>query len=266
MRVRQCRPLKFGRSQAPESEKVTAPTMTDINETAAYASLKLQTMIYVQLYTGMRPSEVVSMTRSSIDSSSAVWIYRPDEHKNEHWGHQRIVPLGPKAQKWLRAWMRAHPGEVLFEGRDCRRRKREYVEVPTPEERSHAQRRLEIRRFLIQEPNMANRDIAKLCQVSRNLVIAMRRELEIDPPRDAPSTGKPMLPRSYWQSIDRIQQQHKLRHWTPNQLRHAFATRTARTHGTYAAQILMDHTSSRTTDIYIDPDITRRLELAAEIG
>ena len=55
-------------------------------------------MALVQLETGMRPGEMVSMRTIDLDTTGKVWLYRPAQHKTAHHGHGRIIPIGPRAR------------------------------------------------------------------------------------------------------------------------------------------------------------------------
>lgn len=59
---------------------------------------------------------------------------------------------------------------------------------------------------------------------------------------------------SYRRAIVYHNRKHGLAHWTPNQLRHAFATRMRATHRLDVVQILLGHSDIKTTQIYADPD------------
>jgi integrase len=59
----------------------------------------LATMIRLQLLTGMRACELVRGRDD--DRSNEVWLFRPATHKTQHLGHDKVVPLGPQAQRLL---------------------------------------------------------------------------------------------------------------------------------------------------------------------
>lgn len=60
-------------------------------------------MIDLQWLTGMRPGEATIMRACDIDMTGGdVWLYTPHEHKMEHKGKLRVIPLGPQAQAVLR--------------------------------------------------------------------------------------------------------------------------------------------------------------------
>jgi integrase len=107
--------LKRGRCTASDGPGVKPIDWDTVSETIAVAPLKLATMIELHWHTGMRPNELVQMGKSRIDRACDPWIYTPAEHKTEHHGLSRIIPLGQLCQGLLRAWW-PRCGELLFEG------------------------------------------------------------------------------------------------------------------------------------------------------
>ena len=94
--------LKRGRSRAKES-----PPVKPVDERHVYAVLPYTTpvvaaMIELQLLTGMRPAELVTLRPCDIDRSGKVWHYYPEKHKNQYRGIERIVSIGPRGQELLR--------------------------------------------------------------------------------------------------------------------------------------------------------------------
>jgi len=58
-------------------------------------------MVRFQRFTGARPGEVCQIRPIDVDRSGEVWTYRPESHKTEHHGRQRIIYVGPQAQEVL---------------------------------------------------------------------------------------------------------------------------------------------------------------------
>lgn len=54
--------------------------------------------------------------------------------------------------------------------------------------------------------------------------------------------------------------------WSPNQIRHTFATQVRRDHGLEAAQVSLGHASADVTQVYAERDLSLMLEVAARIG
>lgn len=129
------RQLQRGRCKAKETRGVKPVLWEIVSSTMAHASLRLATMIEVQWHTGMRPAELVQMAVSMIDRSSEPWIYAPAEHKTEHHGQDRLIPLGPICQGLLRPWI----DRAQADGRDYlwpRRTGRGRVIADTPMQRT----------------------------------------------------------------------------------------------------------------------------------
>lgn len=55
-------------------------------------------------------------------------------------------------------------------------------------------------------------------------------------------------------------------HWSPNRLRHSFATRVRKAHGLEAAQVLLGHAKADVTQVYAERDLARAEAVALEIG
>lgn len=118
LRLTLVKPLQLGKTSAREARRVRSVPLAQVEATCLYASPKLATMIWVAWHTGMRPGEVCGMRRGELDTSGAVWVYRPRSHKTEHYGCERVVLILPKAREALEAWMARLPAgaDVLFEG------------------------------------------------------------------------------------------------------------------------------------------------------
>lgn len=89
------RGLQCGRSAARETAPVLPVPRAVVEETLCYMTTTLADMVRVQLESGMRPGELVLMRACDIDTGAKVWLYRPGQHKTAHYGHQRVVPIGP---------------------------------------------------------------------------------------------------------------------------------------------------------------------------
>ena len=65
----------------------------------------------VRRQTDLRPGEVVQMTPGDLDRTGGVWVHRPESRKNRRRGHDRAVPLGPKARAALAPFLDGRPAE-----------------------------------------------------------------------------------------------------------------------------------------------------------
>jgi len=91
--------LKKGRTSAPEPEPVLPVPQSDIDAIQEYVLPVVWQMIQVQILTGSRPGEVCTMRAEEIDRSGDVWIYTPSDHKMSYKKRNKIIFIGPRAQK-----------------------------------------------------------------------------------------------------------------------------------------------------------------------
>lgn len=100
-------PLKAGRSNAAEPKRIEPADIADVAATCALLPRTLSTLVWVQLWTGMRSGEAVSMRVGDIDRSGPVWIYRPAKHKTQHKGKMREIAIPECAQELLQHYVDA---------------------------------------------------------------------------------------------------------------------------------------------------------------
>jgi integrase len=98
--------LRYGELGTRESEPVKPVPEAFIEAVKPLVSLQVRAMIELQTLTAMRPGEVAIMRSKDLDMSGRVWVYRPQHHKTEHHGHERVIYLGPRAQEVLKPWLR----------------------------------------------------------------------------------------------------------------------------------------------------------------
>ncbi|MBP3955058.1 site-specific integrase [Gemmata sp. G18] len=70
----------------------------------------------------------------------------------------------------------------------------------------------------------------------------------------------------YRQAIERACLKAKIEVWSPNQLRHTFATEARRLFGLEGAQVALGHSKADTTQIYAERDNTLSAKVASQIG
>lgn len=233
-------PLAKGHCAARESDEVKPVEQKYIDAVLAVASRTIAGMIRLQLLTGMRPGELVSLRGIDIDmSDSKVWKYQPQHHKTEHRGHQRIIHFGPQAQDIVREFMTTDLKAHLFNPR------RECVE------------RYENLRFKSKRPNRPPKTfhpcygdaysvatyrkcIARYCRV------ADRKAHQQRP--DVPASTI-IIPR-----------------WHPHQLRHAAATDLRDKFDLDTVQAILGHASRASTERYARPAVQKGADAMAAVG
>jgi integrase len=71
----------------------------------------------------MRPGEVRIMRGCDLNMAGEVWEYRPQTHKTEHHGRDRMVFIGPKGQGIIREYLMTDLQAYLFSPLDGRIKK-----------------------------------------------------------------------------------------------------------------------------------------------
>ena len=76
-----------------------------VDATLPYLPAVVADMVRLHRLTGCRPAEVCILRPCDVDTSEAVWSYRPESHKTEHHGRDRVIFIGPKGQDVLRPYL-----------------------------------------------------------------------------------------------------------------------------------------------------------------
>ena len=88
----------------PRSNVAPAPA-GDVSAVLATIREPVATMIRLQLATGMRPGEMLTLRPCDIRMDGDVWTYTPPVHKTAHRGRERRIYFGPQAQALLRPFL-----------------------------------------------------------------------------------------------------------------------------------------------------------------
>jgi integrase len=106
--------LRKGRTRAREPEPVQEVHESVVKQTLPFLPTAVQSMVQVQLLTGMRPGELCQMRATDIKMEAEVWQYTPRHHKTEHHDKVRVICIGPRAQEILRPYLTGNPQAPLF--------------------------------------------------------------------------------------------------------------------------------------------------------
>src|SRR5207248_821919 len=90
-----------------------------VNATLPYLLPQVRGMVEIQLLTGMRPGEVRIMRACDLDTTGAVWLYRPAHHKTRHKGKERVVAIGPRGQEIVKPFLSLDTQAYLFSPKDA---------------------------------------------------------------------------------------------------------------------------------------------------
>jgi integrase len=117
------------------TEDVEPVAMADLKATLPFLSPRIRAMVKLQFYTGMRSTNLCEMQTADVDRSRPkgfkakagpdgkrrrwAWRYSPRRHKTAHHGHKLVIPLGPKARKVLRPYLKPdRPQAFIFSPAD----------------------------------------------------------------------------------------------------------------------------------------------------
>jgi integrase len=251
--------LRKGRCEARETKPV-GPVPDDVVEkTLVHLRPAVAAMIRLQLFTGMRPGEVVIMRASDLNTVGAIWEYRPGSHKGEHHEKDRVVFIGPRAQGILKPWLKTDLAAYLFSPRESltghmteRREGRR-----SPLWRSHQsaqQRKLKAR------PARAPRDHYDVASYRR----AISRACDVAFPHPELS-GIPEKELTAPQRVE-LKAWQKRHRWHPHALRHSAGTAIRRRFGLEAAQACLGHSDVGATQIYAEKNFAAARLVMGEIG
>jgi len=236
------RPLRSGRG-GRETKRVQPVGWETVRQIEPWVSPTIWAMIQLQWHTGMRSGEMTIMRTCDIDMTGEVWLYRPEHHKTEHHGHERVVAIGPVAQEILKNWVRADGGEYLFqpcEAEDARntakRESRQTPPWPSHDPDVRRRRRHQKKRKLADHYNKDS-----YARAIRR-AIAKANESKIK------------------------NQKTEIETWTPHQLRHAFGTRARQQFEPDFVRTSLGHSSVDTTLIYAEQDLLKAATVAKALG
>jgi len=239
--------LKKGRCTAPDHAPVQPVPDEVVDETLKFLGPVVADMVRFQRLTGARPGEICLLRPMDVETSSEIWIYRPESHKTEHHGRERIVVVGPQAQDILRPYLLRQKSSHVFSPQDSERKRRaaEHEARKTPlgygnrpgTNRRKSRTRTASDRY---SPSSYRRAISRACDKLND-----RRKEE---------------------AAKRGEEAVLIETWSPNQLRHTAATRIRKEFGLEASQIILGHASADVTQVYAERDLQRTFKVAAKIG
>jgi integrase len=237
--------LRMGRTTAKEPRRVLPVEDAVINATLPHLPAVVADMVRFQRLTGSRPGEVCMIRPCDVDRSGEVWQYRPESHKTEHHGRERIIYIGPQAQAVLLPYLlrdaQVHcfsPAESEQKRHVEQRERRRTCVQPSQWSRKKARPK--------RTPTTAYNKDSYQRAIARGVVKANRQRTE-----EAADMGiQPML----------------LPHWHANQLRHSKATEIRRQFGLEAAQVSLGHAKADVTQVYAERDARLAVEVARKIG
>lgn len=222
------RGLPKGRCGVRDNPPVEAVPWRLVEATLPKMVPTVRDAVLTQWWTGMRPGEVLRMTRRQLDMTGDIWWYRPEKHKGSWRGRQREIAIGPNARELIRLRLTLALDAPLFSARtaweEFRAAKRASRKTPeTKQQRERDERAARAER------------VAEFLDVDH-----------------------------YRRAITRACDAAKEPHWSPHQLRHAAGTRIAATEGIEVARATLGHTDVTTTRRYAIGADAQLAKLAAQ--
>jgi len=277
--------LQRGRTDARESEQVKPVAVADVLATLPHLGAHLRAMVELQLLTGMRPGEACSLRFEEIDRTGETWLYRPTHHKTAHRGHDRVIPIGPKARAVLVVFLRRDgvppDGFAHVEPNNPRQSDARRVMADAYEEAGRLRDGVLLREVgrsvvLIEgcvidpkatlfSPAESREEWAKAVRAKRkSKVPPSQQNRRKESPERAPGTVFTVS--GYGYAVRKAAAKARVASWHPNQLRHTFATEVRKLHGLEAAQVLLGHARADVTQVYSERNLALAVRVAGLIG
>jgi integrase len=235
--------LRRGRTAAKEHRPILPVEDAVVEATLPCMSPQVRAMVQLQRLAGMRPGELVLMRPCDLDRSGSTWLYRPECHKTEHHGIERVVFLGPLAQVIVRPFLFRDPGAYLFSPQEAM-------------DAWHTQQRA-MRKSKVQP--------SQVCRKKRRPKKQPHERYTSDSYARAVTYAITRANRGLL-SVGPIRPGNYVPHWHPNQLRHAAATEARQRFGLEAAQVLLGHASADVTQVYAERNRNLAEKVASAIG
>ncbi|MGL6193557.1 MAG: tyrosine-type recombinase/integrase [Thermoguttaceae bacterium] len=220
------RGLQKGRSAAKEVKQVLPVKLEIVEATLQHLPPIVADMVRLQMYTGMRSSELINLRFKDIDRSKHIWLYTPVSHKTEGYGKIRTVRFGPRSKEILQKYFE-HIEDLEKAG---------YVFNP--------------------------RQSLEICRKRRASIAKKHKPLSLKKTR----AGEKYRRDSYRNAIKRACAKAGVSHWFPHQLRHLAGTLAREVGGLDAAQQFLGHSNASVTEIYAQVNNAKADSVAEIIG
>lgn len=223
--------LRKGSGDARETAPIMPVENSIVDAALEHLPAVVADMVRLQRLTGCRPAEVCILRPCDLDRTGDVWTYKPESHKTEHHGRERIIFIGPQAQGVLLRYLARAADTYCFRPCDS-----------------------EAKRLAEQEANRKTPASCGNCRGSNTKKHPKRKP------------GLRYTTDSYRRAIHRACDRAGVARWSPNRLRHTAATAIRREFGLEAAQVILGHSQANVTQVYAERDLAKGLEVAAKIG
>ncbi|MCY2989942.1 MAG: site-specific integrase [Planctomycetota bacterium] len=221
--------LEAGRTAARETKPVKPVADEVVEKTLPSLPDVVADMVRLQRLSGCRPIEVCLVRPCDVDVTGDVWLYRPESHKTQHHGKERVIAIGPKGQDVLRRYLLRDKEAYCFSPADSERQRKA---------------KLRTNRKTKVQPSQMDRSQGK--------------------PRKKP--GNRYTTRSYGHAVRAGCEKAGVEHWSPNRLRHSAGTAIRKLFGFEAAQVTLGHSKPDTTERYAEKNLSLAIDVMRKTG
>ncbi len=221
--------LRRGRSAARETKPVKPVAPAVIDDTLPHLPPTVHDMVSVLLLTGMRCGELCVMRACDLDMSGDIWLFRPERHKGLWLGKERVIAIGPTAQKIIGKYLTMNTMAYLFRPSD----QHEIISAA-----KRAARKTPV------QPSQQN-----------------RRK-----PNGKRRPGERFQVRAVNRAIGRACERAGIEAWHTHQLRHSASLNFSRELGLEAARSALGHSSVDMSAMYAGRDLEAAKNVASKLG
>jgi integrase len=239
--------LRKGRTVAREPAPVLPVSMTVVEATMPFLPPVVVDMVKLQLLCGCRPGEICQLRPCDLDRTKETWAFRPQSHKTQHHGRDRVIFLGPQAREILTPYLLRDPQAYCFTPEDSERKRRQAA---------HEKRRVPVSYGNIPGSNCVAKPKRKAgLQFNTNSYSnCIRRASD-----RADAAAHKADPKA-------CKKKRLVPRWTPNMLRHAKASEIRKLYGLEGAQVVLGHAHARVSEVYAERDLDKAESIMARIG
>ncbi|XZE22522.1 tyrosine-type recombinase/integrase [Pirellulaceae bacterium SH449] len=220
--------LKRGRTKLREAEEIGPVDDAIVEKTLPHLNEVVRDMVKIQRLCGARPGELCEFRPGLVNRDGDIWEVHLDRHKTSWRGKKRVVYLPKAAQEILLKYLLRPDDMFCFAPREAKKN-----------------RAFEIKRkpgVLRQRGKSTPRSRPgyKFTTATYRQSIQRGCEKAFPPPKGLSKA-----------EVKKWKAEHV---WSPNQLRHSFATSIRKVAGIESAKALLGHSSINVTEIYAEVD------------
>ncbi len=257
--------LRVGRSDAKEAPPVKAVAEAHVRAILSYVSPPIKALIELQLLTGARPGEVLTIRGRDLDTTGNLWVYRPATHKTSHHGHAREIYLGPRARAIIEPLLTLDPSEYLFSPAKAEADRRAALHSARATPLNCGNSPGTNRTAQPKRPPGERYDIA-----SYRRAIARACDTAFPPPpplvKLEHETQAAYLARLKPAELKALKAWRRAQRFHPHQLRHTAGTALRKEFGLEAAQVILGHKTLTVTQVYAERNVAAAQTIMAKVG